>query len=258
MSQSSKPHKIVIAELKKWAEGPWNASTDGPEPLPPWPIVARLVPLLGEEVQVAASHYNWQTGLGLDQLHPKHLSLLSGQALFAIACYLYTAEITGLWAGAMQHYSFFLLHKPSGGFRTIGPLSTIYRIWARVRMPFVRQWGAGVPRAFFAAGVGKSTEQAVGSILLKAEGIKQDEEAACCILDIDKCYENVDRQRMQRAEIQHNFPSAIARLCLHMYRAWRTVAWDVFVSPRWPNRPKPLCPGAPSLYGYSSLLCLPL
>lgn len=201
VSQSSQPQKIVTAELSKWTDGPWNASKDDPSPRPPWPTMARLVTLLGGEIQVAASHYNWRTGLGLDQLHPKHLSLLAGQALFGIAYYLYTAEVTGLWAEAMQYFSFFLLLKPSGGFRTICLLSTIYRIWARVRTPLVRQWGAGPPRAFFVAGVDKSTEQAVGRILLKADGIKQDEEAACFILHHDKCYENADHQLVQRAAI---------------------------------------------------------
>lgn len=72
----------------------------------------------------------------------------------------------------------------------------------------------------------KATEQAVGRILLAAEGKDQSQEAACFILDIDKCYENVDHGKIQRAAQQHGFPLAIARLCLDMYRANRAVSWD--------------------------------
>ena len=92
-------------------------------------------------------------------------------------------------------------------------------------MPLIRGWGASVPRSFFAAGIGKSTEQAVGRLLLAAEGIKANQEAACFIVDIDKCYENVDRRRLQRVAVQHDPPLAILRLCISMYRAKRTVAW---------------------------------
>lgn len=64
-------------------------------------------------------------------------------------------------------------------------------------MPLVRDWGASVPRAFNAAGVGKSTEQAVGRLLHAAEGLRPDQEAATFIVHIDKCYENVDHGRLQ-------------------------------------------------------------
>ena len=43
-----------------------------------------------------------------------------------------------------------------------------------------------MPRAFFAAGPGRSTEDAVGRLLLVAEDIgPKAEEAACLILDIE-------------------------------------------------------------------------
>lgn len=82
-----------------------------------------------------------------------------------------------------------------------------------------------MPRSFFAVGVGKSPEQAVARMYLKAEGIKQGVEAACFILDFDNCCEHLDRSMVQRAAAQHGFTLAVARLCIHMYRAWRTVAW---------------------------------
>ena len=81
----------------------------------------------------------------------------------------------GLWASPMEFFNFFLSLKDNGMFRTIGLLAMIYRIWAKLRMPRVSAWGAGVPRAFFAAGVGKSTEDSIGRALLHVETIATDE-----------------------------------------------------------------------------------
>ena len=98
-------------------------------------------------------------------------------------------------------FSFFLLPKPAGGFRTIGLLPDMYRIWAKIRMALVRDWHIRVPRNYFAVGPGKSTEDAVGRVLLASEHIDNSQEAACLILDIDKCCENVSHLRIQEAAI---------------------------------------------------------
>ena len=90
----------------------------------------------------------------------------------------------------------------------------------------VRAWNQSIPRSYFAAGIGKSTEDAVGRILLAAEGKRADEESAGFILDIDKCYENVDHEKLMEAAVRHEFPLFILRLCIKMYRSRRTVAWD--------------------------------
>lgn len=149
--------------LKQWSKQSCASGPTGrgmrrralPMIFPPWPIVARLTPLLDEEIHSVAATYTWRTGVGADQLHPKHLTLLSYPALFTISYLFYSIELVGCWPDAMRHFAFFLLTKPTGGFRTIGLLNTLYRIWARLRMPLVRQWGQSVPRSFFVAGVEK-------------------------------------------------------------------------------------------------------
>lgn len=78
----------------------------------------------------------------------------------------------------------------------------------------------------------KSTEQAVGRVLLHREAAKTTgDEAAVFVVDIDKCYENVQHDHLRRAALQHGFPLPIVILCINMYRARRTVAWGgVFVN----------------------------
>lgn len=128
VGQSSEPQKVVDAELLKWQSGPWNATMAAPEELPPWPLISRLTPIRGEEIREASRHYSWRTGLSLDQLHPKHLAILSDEALHALSCFLYCCELAGVWADAMGFFAFFLLHESTGGVRTIGLLSCFYRI----------------------------------------------------------------------------------------------------------------------------------
>ena len=80
-----------------------------------------------------------------------------------------------------------------------------------------------IPRAYFAAGIGKSTEDAIGGVLTTVEALDEDwEESACIIMDIDKCYEHVDHGMLIVAAIHHDLPLPVVRLCLAMYRAART------------------------------------
>ena len=93
-------------------------------------------------------------------------------------------------------------------------------------MPLARAWGAGVPRSYFAGGAGKFTEDAIGRVLLVGEAVTDEQEAAALIADIDKCYENVGHEKLMKAAVLHDFPLAISRLCIRMYRVARTGCWD--------------------------------
>ena len=69
---SAATQRVVDEEILKWQK-PWGATECPPGDLPPWPLVERLVPCLEAEIREVAGSYAWKTGLGLDQLHPKHL-----------------------------------------------------------------------------------------------------------------------------------------------------------------------------------------
>ena len=120
LGMASNVQAVVDSELDKWSDI-WKASQNTlPEDLPPWPAMQRVVPHFGEEVREVRESYKWRAGISVNQLHPKHVSLLSDQCMFAIAYLLYCMELLGSWADGMSIYSFFLLAKPTGGFRTIG------------------------------------------------------------------------------------------------------------------------------------------
>ena len=72
--------------------------------------------------------------------------------LFFLPC-----EFMGTWASQIEFFAFYRQVKALGGFRTIALLAMPYRIRAKARMQIVREWAMTIPRAYFAAGAGKST-----------------------------------------------------------------------------------------------------
>ena len=126
-------------------------------------------------------------------------------------------------------------------------------------MQIVREWAMAIPRAYFAAGADKSTEDAIGRLLTTVEAQDDDwEESACVIMDIDKCYEHVDHNKLIVAAIRHNFPLPILRMCLNMYRAARTLVWDTTYG-KWVFATRSLVPGCSvAVYLLQLLMITPL
>ena len=135
--KASTPQAIVNDELEGWTPL-WKASSEPAASLPPWPIVQRLVPMLEAELRRTCNSYKWRTGLSLDQLHPRHAGLCSDTCLYTWGYFFFCCEVSGLWADPMEFFSFFLMLEATGRFRTIGLMSDVYRMWAKIRMPLVR------------------------------------------------------------------------------------------------------------------------
>ena len=234
--------KVVEHELKAWTTL-WKATFTPQETLLPWPVMERLMPFLEEEIRATCNSYKWRTGLGMDTIHPRHLGMCTDSVLHLWSYLFYCCECLGEWPSQLEFFAFYLQAKPLGGFRTIALLAGPYRIWAKARMVIVRKWAVTVPRSYFAAGTGKSTEDAVGRLLATVEAQDDDwEESACAIMDIDKCYEHVDHGMLIVAAIRHRFPLPILRLCLRMYRAARTLVWDTTYG-KWVHATRSLVPG---------------
>ena len=74
---------MVENELGKWSTT-WGASDAPAEELPPWPLMAKLVPSLEQEIRRIGCTFSWVTGLGLDRMHPRHLTMVSDNCLFVL------------------------------------------------------------------------------------------------------------------------------------------------------------------------------
>eukprot|EP00959_Pyramimonas_sp_CCMP1952_P425491 8913055-Pyramimonas_sp.AAC.1 len=62
-----------------------------------------------------------------------------------------------------------LLSKPTGGFRPIALLHSLYRVWSRARVLEVQAWAAAAPRPYFFLGQGKGTLDAAAQVMLSSE-----------------------------------------------------------------------------------------
>ena len=92
------------------------------------------------DLRRAAKSFKWRTGTSVDGLSPRACPLLADDAL-AMAVYLvWAAEQRGRWPNAATRVHVMLLSKPTGGFRHIALLPSIYRLRAKLRAAHIRRW----------------------------------------------------------------------------------------------------------------------
>ena len=77
------------------------------------------------------------SGLGWDGIHPKALDRLDDATIQLLIDLLGICERLGKWPMAIQLVIVVLLPKTDGGWRPIGLLPVLPRIWMRVRRPIV-------------------------------------------------------------------------------------------------------------------------
>ena len=111
-ARSPSPQDVLMAEMETW-QPLWMAREEGEElqPLPLGPVVERLQVT---EMMSVLKTCNWCTGLGLDQLHTRHLALCSDRCFHLLGSCFFVAEEEGLRASAKDSIDCFPLTVPSG------------------------------------------------------------------------------------------------------------------------------------------------
>ena len=115
-----------------------------------------------------------------------------------------------------------------------GILPMVYRVWARVRLAYVRARGEVVNEGWEYGGVkGKSALDAAWDAALEAEMAEGDLDAgmAVALLDISKCYERVKLGELARRAIEAGWPGKVVAVVLSQYAAARYVAVAGAVAP---------------------------
>ena len=121
---------------------------------PAWPAVIGQPPdkLVKWAICRACLSFACGTGLGWDALHPRALLRRSDQ-LLDLLCELFAlCELLGCWPTAVSIIIVVLLPKPEGGFRPIGLLPLLPRLWMRARREVATEWGRANPRPYLYAG----------------------------------------------------------------------------------------------------------
>jgi hypothetical protein len=143
--------EVVDAEAADWASH-WLAGQD--QPPCPWPetITPSSHPLTPQQLLAAAATFPDGTGLNWERFHPKAIRRLSDGLLVRLAELLTAIEHHGRWPTAVAWAIIVLLAKPDGGFRPIGLLPWIIRLWTRARRQMAVDWERAHHRPYFFAG----------------------------------------------------------------------------------------------------------
>ena len=121
---------------------------------PTWPLDLGEIPpmIVAQALLAAANTFPKGTGLGWDGLHPIIQNRLSQGALLWICAVLHEAEKTGAWPKVAELVFIALLHKAEGGFRAIGLLPFLLRLWMRARKTIAADWEASHQKPHLYAG----------------------------------------------------------------------------------------------------------
>jgi hypothetical protein len=140
-------------------------------------------------------------------------------------------ERAGKWPTQTSLVTMPLIGKPRGGYRGIGKLTALYRVWSKARRPEAVAWEAKNDRPYFAASAGAGPVDAVHRQAMQQEAAVASGDAAAVVLeDLEAFYGSIDRGRLLSEAHKRGFPVAIVRACLAMYAAPRMITLDKVAS----------------------------
>ena len=165
-------------------------------------------------------------------LHPRHVALLSDDAITMHISILHFAEAIGFMPAQAAQLVVVLIPKTDGGARPIGLFQAVFRIWAQMRKQIVQQWEQEHARQpFFAAMRQRSALDVAWRHTLTAEMAKGTNMFFGAILmDLDTAYERVDHEDLIKYAGLHRYPMALLRLSIAAYRAARHLSMNGITS----------------------------
>ena len=191
-----------------------------------------LPPLTPSDLRKASLSFARRT-CDIGGVHPRHISLLSDEALRCLICILHASESLGFLPSNVAQLVMVLFPKLDGGSRPIGLFQGLFRVWAAARRPLVEAWEKG-PAASpcFAAAKGRSANDVVWRSAFKAElANSQSMHFAALLGDLHKCYEFVRHADLARSALKHHYPLALIRVTIRTYRNARYVSMHGIFSP---------------------------
>ena len=205
-----------------------------------------LPPLWPEQVMEASFSFKRAT-CALWGIHPRHIGVLSPQAIAALIAILHVAEAIGVMPHQLLSSFIALVPKSAGGLRPIALCQSVTRIWMKVRYQIVRKWEIDKTHHLpFAAQKCRSPSEVVWRHAFKAEAAQSSNvHFACLLWDLLKCYEVINHANLLRAGIKHSYPIAILRICICLYLAPRRILYKGLVS-------RPIAPTRGILAGVST------
>ena len=203
----------VNLEAEKWARE-W-AVGECREPCS-WPEdMGTLRPIKVRDLLDAANSFSEDIGLGWDRLHPRALNRLPEHLLERLCGLLMKAEEEGDWTEAVGLVIIALLPKSDGGWRPIGLLPTIIRVWARTRRAEGDEWEGNHNREFLYGGKQTGAQVAAWKHALRAEVAGAAGLSFAAVMTVlEKAFDRVTHARLVAAARQWGYPLRLLRLSI--------------------------------------------
>ncbi len=220
----SNPCALLEAQRDKYI-GKWSP-TEQPRSIH-WETREALPRAGADLVESASAAFRWGTAATYDGIHPRHLSLLCKEGRQAVAAIWEAMELLGDLPRQLKLVTMPLLAKPQGGYRAIGMMAALYRVWAKARRIEATAWEQAHARSYWSADRGNAPIDTVWRQEARQEAkVSMGEQAAAIIYDMESFFETIDRTLLLRRARQVGFPEPIVRLCLAAYAGPRMLVLD--------------------------------
>ncbi len=177
-------------------------------------------------IRAAAAQFKEETLTAYDGFHPRHYGLLGDEALEVVGAMIIIAELLGALPRQLRLLVMPMIPKPRKGHRAVAAFVSLYRLWAKVRKPYIDDWEAENDRHYLAAGKDRSPQDVVWRQAVRAETAVEgnNEVAANLLWDMSAFFERLDRRKLRRRVMALNFPLPIARLAMAAYTGPRMLS----------------------------------
>ena len=128
---------------------------------------------------------------------------------------LLQCELSGKWPTSVGLCIIVLLPEAERGFRPIGLLPWMVRVWTRARREAVSSWEAAVRRPYLYAGKGMGADIAAWKQAARAELVATASNVVgygITLLDLVKAFERVPYRLLAREAVELGFPLWLLRL----------------------------------------------
>ncbi len=119
-----------------------------------WQKVDELPIMTPAGIREAAKTFKRSTATTFDGLHPRQVAHLCDEGLATLAIILQAVEVGGIWPRQISLVVTPLLPKAKGGFRPIGLLPAVCRVWAKARRRWTDEWEEANTRGYLSAARG--------------------------------------------------------------------------------------------------------
>ncbi len=183
-----------------------------------WGDRSELRQLTVAELRDASASFRTLTAVTYDGFHPRHVACLADEGIAALSTLLAAVELVGTWPPQVALVVAALLPKARGGFRSIGLMPAVYRVWAKARRSVADDWESRHARPYLAAAKGNGAIDTMWRLNARHEaGVGEGLQAGAIAEDLRSFFETIGRERLVAEAAALGFPLPLVRAALGAY-----------------------------------------